>query len=626
VLSSTSFFAMKNLARAQTTTVALLLAAVFVLSHPYIGIRHDGILYLGEALVDLDPARMAHDLFFLFGSQASFSVVPRLYSQAIQWMGIGDATRCLLAVSLGASFCAAYWVLHKLTRGDLFAWSMLCVFVGAPVYGGERVFAYSEPFFTARSLAEPLVLLGIGFLVRDRVLFAVVSMLVAVFAHPLIALPGLILCGAWLVVEDRRWLWGLLLAFVPVGLGLAGIAPFPDLFQRYDSTWMAVVQEVNSFVFPLNWSAGDWGTVFFDVAVLGWLVRAGWAARGASWQLAFAALVCGVSGICMSIVGADLLSDVLLTGLQTWRTQWLMHWTAMALAPTLMLHLWRSGSHNGRSAALCVLASILCLTSFGPIFLMSGAALLIYFERRAPVGKTIPAAMAALCIALGALLAYRQIAALTAFIGLLGGSIPVQVSRPLSITVVIVLILFAGLRYLPRLRALGIVLPAVLLAVVVAGWDQREEWTVYQEDYSAKRDLLWKDTVRADDSVYWYREVRAPWLMMHHANYFSPNQASGVLFNRRTAIELDARSKTTGLLDLQETICRMMNNLNKTETACEPDIVVVKDICTNVDHLSFVVLQSLLPVKPANELRTGFIQHGFATTFYLYRCSDIMAS
>ena len=570
---------------------------------------------------------MADDLFFLFGSQASFSVVPRIYAKCIAWLGIGEAARDLVAFSLCAYFLASVWVIRRLTTRKLFAWGLFAVFVGAPVYGGHKVFAYGEVFFTARSLAEPLVLLGVGLLLRGRLLLAVVSMLAAGLVHPLIALPGLLLCWMWLVAEDRRWCWAAVLAVIPVGLGLAGLAPFDDLFRRYDSAWMAVVQDNNGFVFPFNWTPGDWGTVAFDVGVLGWWTWIGRQATAATsaTRLARAALMCGMLGIGVAIVGADLFENVLVTGLQTWRSQWLMHWVAMALAVPLFVHLWRIGSPNARSAALCIPASIFCLTSFGPICFMTFAVLLIVFERRAPVGRAIPIAFGLLSVALALLLAVRQVSALTAFIGLLGGSIPVQVSRPLSITVVTMLIVVAGLRYLPRLRIMGIVLPALLLCVAVLGWDQREEWTVYQENYSVRHALLWDDIVRTGDRVYWYREVRAPWLMMRHANYFSPNQGSGVLFNRRTAIELNGRASMTSILDLQETICRLMNNLTKNAAACEPDIAVVKDICTSADRLSFVVLQSGLPVKPAGTLRTGFVRDENESVFFLYRCSDILA-
>ncbi len=601
----------------------------FVLSHPYGGIHHDGIAYLGEALVDIDPARMADDLFFIYGSQATFTVVPHIYARAIEWLGVGDGTLGMLAVSLSAYFLAAYWLLRPLVDRRVLAWSMIVLFVAVPVYGGHRVFAYAEPFFTARSLAEPMVLFGLGWLVRKRTAIAIACMVAAMFVHPLIALPGLLLVWSWLVFEDRRWLWSALAGLVPIALGLIRIAPFDDLFKRYDAGWMTIVQEANPFVFPLNWRVGDWALVMFDLGVVVWIVKLATPVTTPMMtsmeRFARAAGAAGVIGLVMALVGADFLSNVLLTGLQLWRSLWLMHWTAMAGITAVLLHLWNQDNANDRAAALLLFASVLSLTTFGPLILVPGAFALSFFRKRLPVTRDLVVALSVFCVALAAVLLIRQVAALSTFIDLLGGSLAVQISRPLSMTLVLFSVVVAAMRYLPKWPVAGVAVAALLFVVAMAGWDQREKWTRYEEDYVSNYGLLWHETVAPSDRVYWFREVRAPWLMMRHANYYSPSQASGVLFNRRTAIELGERAKMIALLEFQESICRAMNNLNKSETSCEPDVEVVKNICDSAERLVFIVLQSALPVRPAAELRTGFIEHDYEKTFYLYRCADVAA-
>ena len=631
--SGTSFFSVNIRIAPRTLIVALLVAACFALSHAYSGIRHDGIAYLGEALVQLDPARMSDDLFFLFGSQAAFTIVPHIYAATIAWLGIGDGTRLLLALSLSAFFLASVWLLRPLVESRLLFWSLIVLFIGAPVYGGHQVFAYGEPFFTARSLAEPLVLFGLGWLVRKRAAIAITCMVAAMFVHPLIALPGLLLVWCWLVFEDRRWLWSALVGIVPVALGLVGVAPFDDLFKRYDASWMEVVQEANPCVFPLNWHLSDWALVVFDLGVVVGITRLATPMTPSMMtsmmtsmaRLARAAGAAGVIGLVMGSIGADLLSNVLLTGLQLWRSLWLMHWTAMAGLCVVLWHLWNQDNANDRAAALLLIASVLSLTTFGPLLLVPGAFALSFFPRRLPVTRDLVRALGVFCVALAAVLLARQVAAVSPFIAMLGGSLAVQISRPLSMTLVLFGVVVTATRYLPKWPAPGALVAASLLVVAVAGWDQREKWTRYQEDYASNHGLLWKETVAPSDRVYWFREVRAPWLMMRHANYYSPSQASGVLFNRRTAIELGERAKMIALLEFQESICRAMNNLNKSETSCEPDVEVVRDICDSAERLVFVVLQSALPVRPAAELRTGFIEHDYEKTFYLYRCADVAA-
>lgn len=604
----------------------LLLAAAFVMSHGYTGIRHDGILYLGEALLQVEPERMSHDLFFVFGSQASFSVVPHIYGYAIDWLGVGDGTRLLLACSFSAYFLVACWLVGKLSRGSIRFWSLVALFCATSIYGGHRVFAYAEPFFTARSFAEPVILLGIGLLIGGRTVVALAVLVVALLLHPLMGIPAFLFAGVWLTARDRRWLWASVPAsMAPLLLALAGVRPFDGLFASYDPAWMEVVQTANPFVFVTNWKVADWGTVVFDVGVLAWASRS---VDLSATMRAFArtAVVAGLIGIVASTVGADLFSNVLITGLQLWRAHWLMHWAAVALFVPLFVLQWRQGTVPRRASALLLLAAIQSITTFAPIVFIFSALLVVRFERRLVLSRATLVALVLLNVALVAILLVRQVAALHAFADLLGGTELVRIGRWLSITWIGLAIVALGMRFLPQRGLTGAGLASVFAALVLLGWDQREPWTVYQENYTKQHPLLWEKIVAPSERLYWFREIRTPWLLMHHANYYSPNQASGVLFNRKTALELDARSKLTGLLEFQETICRTMNALNRKATSCEPDLAVVKDICTQADHLSYVVMQSVLSVAPAGELRTGFIEDNYEKTFYLYRCSTVLGA
>lgn len=43
--------------------------AAWLLAHPYAGLRHDGVLYLGQVLHYLGVGDLQHDVFFAHGSQ-----------------------------------------------------------------------------------------------------------------------------------------------------------------------------------------------------------------------------------------------------------------------------------------------------------------------------------------------------------------------------------------------------------------------------------------------------------------------------------------------------------------------------------------------------------------------------
>ena len=45
------------------------LLAIWLLTHRYFGIQHDGIFYGVQALARIDPTAYRHDIFFALGSQ-----------------------------------------------------------------------------------------------------------------------------------------------------------------------------------------------------------------------------------------------------------------------------------------------------------------------------------------------------------------------------------------------------------------------------------------------------------------------------------------------------------------------------------------------------------------------------
>lgn len=98
------------------------------------------------------------------------------------------------------------FVLGRLLPTGFRFFGLVAVIVLPAGYGGWNVFSYAEPFFTARSLAEPLVLLGVVAWLTNRWAMAGLVWALASIVHPLQALP--VWVAAWLdrVSHDRRWL------------------------------------------------------------------------------------------------------------------------------------------------------------------------------------------------------------------------------------------------------------------------------------------------------------------------------------------------------------------------------------------------------------------------------------
>ena len=287
------------------------MCALWLLARPYVGLRHDGILYAGQALLQLLPETMSRDIFFEFGSQDRFSLVSRalagLYARwGVDVVQIMVPTLCQLALMV-----AAYWLLRSLPMQERWL-GLAAVAVMSHIYGGYAIFSFGERFLTGRTLAEPLAFAALILLMHGRWLLAGLCVCAAALLHPLVALPVIVIGWVHLCLQDRRWAWAALSMAVPLALGVAGVVPFAGLFETFDESWWAAVVKHNGHVLVSLWLVADWQIVVLDLAVLAGASRI---LAGPIAGLARATLIGSIVLICVSAIGADLFRNVLVTQL-----------------------------------------------------------------------------------------------------------------------------------------------------------------------------------------------------------------------------------------------------------------------------------------------------------------------
>lgn len=606
---------------------ALVVAGLWLLARPYVGLRHDGILYLGQALLHLHPAAFSKDIFFAYGSQDSFSVV----SPVLAWMYATWGLDIVQIVVPTAAHVALLALLLVLLRPlpALDRWlGLAATAVLSHVYGGYNIFAFAERFLTGRTLAEPLALAAIVLAALRRPVLALLLIVPTAAMHPLVALPAMTVVWLMLCLQDRRWLWLVLLAAAPVLLALVGTKPFTSLLQTYDAAWWSGVEGSNGQVLMSLWRWTDWQTVLLDVGVLAVAARLLPQPLNA---LAIATIVATGLLLGVSVVGADLLHNVLLTQLQVWRVLWLTRLFALVLLPAVWLWAWRRGP-AGRLAALALATAVVAVNGMWD----SGWALLLWaagtwWLMRRPVH--LSAAMQRLATLCTVIALLGLSAAVTGRVATLlmqpGGSLDDRTVLLLAFTLPTISMPIAAALLLSWQRGRAALLLATALAGVGAAygasaWDRRSPETRYLET-SLTRSHPFQPFIPETAQVYWHEAVASTWMLLKRPNYYSVHQGAGLLFSRDTAIEYARRRDAFAALKLQVEVCRLLGALNGDKhdaQTCVPTREVVEDLCRypqGPDFLVFerdvgkgVVAQWRYPSASAED-----------PTYYLYDCIQL---
>jgi hypothetical protein len=601
-------------------TTALILGAVLLLSHPYTGIRHDGILYAGEALARMLPGEFHDDPYFLFGSQGRFTLLPTAYAWLITTFGLGGGSIVGMLTAFALYLGAAAWLVTWFAPSRLVAACLLSVVLGWSIYGGHRIFAYSEPFLTARSFAEPVNLFAIGLILRRRLILGAIVMLIAFAIHPLLSIGGALLIWCYLALDKPRWLIVPVIGLVVLaGCASVGFGPFDDVATRYDRQWLDYLHEVNPQAFVTTWTGRDYGVIAFTGGVMIFAIRL--AREEAHRRFALAALAASVIALTTSVLLVDVGGNAFAGKLQVARAVWLMQWLAMAALPLIVVALWNKGAH-GRVAALFLVIGWIAPFSIAPGILAIMALLIDTIGRQFVVTQTTTRLVA------GAALLACLIITVQFEIRVVQGARAQQLtglemlSQAVSLGVVLMIGALLFLRVAPRLGPAAPLIAVLLFVGATAGWDQRSPWKQKLEAVTPGA-YLWTDLIEPGARVYWFRDLMAPWVLLGHANYYTDQQASGAVFSRDMVMELQRRQKVTAILEFQEQICRMMNNLSEKQSSCEPDVEAVRAACVD-GGIDYIVMQSSLAGPSAiASYDTGVTENGYEKKFFLYRCSAL---
>jgi hypothetical protein len=601
---------------------ALFFCAVWIGTHSYQGIWHDGKLYLGQALFRLYPDIFRHDLFFKYGSQDQFTVFSSLYAWTIDSLGLGTAPFILMVIGQCLFIVALLLCCVALFGNKLGIWAALAVAAVARYYGGGEIISYSETFVTARNFAEPLCLFGIWLVLIRRWWWALAALIGAALFHPLTTLPCMLIWWLSLASQNRRWFYLGLVAFALPVLGAMQIAPFDRLLQSYDETWWGMITR-NPFIIPTDWRVKDWIAVVFDMSLL-WF-----GSRFIAEQRIrhFMRVVIVVAVVCelMAVMATSLFQNVLLTGLQLWRVQWVLHLLAICTIPVAVYSLWNLRGTARLSAIFLAIAGYL-----NPYPGALGAVLLaawLYHEHKkaTPLSRPITiflwvaaGAMVLMKAGVGLIILLRPDPQLAFISSYTGPSLRnILLALPLYwVGWGLCLWLYFGLQR----RGLAYCAAIAMIAYAIVLWDQRDPWKKYLEQDHAEPHPF-KQHLKPNGEVFWYGEVLAPWILLKTPSYLEDSQGGGLLFNRGTAMAFSERTKALTVLRFQTEICAIADFLND-DKGCEPSNDVVKEACEVSKELDAMILPWKIPDTERVKWTISLPESKRETTFYLYKCDN----
>ena len=621
----------KEITRKFPTGLSAALVLVLTLfAQPYFGVRHDGVLYLGQVIHRLWPKTLAQDLFFAHGSQDSFSIYSLTFAPLYWLADVAAIQMAAVVLSQIASLTALFRLMRPLNDPRL-AWSaLLAPAVMMHLYGGTGALGFGETFLTARTVAEPLALWGLACWLERRLAWGAVLLVLSTLFHPLMALPALVVAWLWACMEDKRWL-GALALLVPVLLmAWLGIGPGAALFKRYDPRWWALIKEVNELVVLDNWVREDWQSALADAAVLGAASRLLPAplSRLAGCTLAAAASLLGLAAL-----GGELLHNELLTQLQLWRGLWLARALAVTCTPALLWTLWCS---NGRLGPMLALSTALALTVCDlrwpvgiPVLLVwTGLHALVWHQGKALSPGLIRLSMAAsLAGTLGlGLMMFLHLRAtpIDEVTSLDFGTIGlVLLCWPLPVIAAAAWLLNRPLRARWQALLVGLAVGASVLFAAMQ-WDHRTPLARALEA-GLKREHPFSAWIPPQAQVYWHDQLSAPWLLLHRASYYARGQGAGLLFNQGTADDYGPRWAAFRSIRQKRESCeatRQLTGVHAGDAPCwQLSESQVREVCISEQRLDFVVAPERYS-KPPLSIWTVPAAIEDPKVHYLYACSQ----
>ncbi len=542
----------------------ILLLIVDVLSNPYAGLVHDARLYALQALSHLYPGRYLKDLFFLYGSQDSFSLFSEIHALAIAGFGLYNGSWLLYVCCRVLFYSGILSFFRRLLTSNAWAFIAACLIAAGPVK--YIFFEINEPFLTARLPTVGLSLLAMSLAYRNANILSIFSILVAGLLHPLMALgPGLILVIYWFC--KRQWVILIVLSFCTIFIAIAIIMLRPEtitqltLAAKFDPDWLSIIRERSIYLFPPNWMQADWLTIGSGIG----LVAVGYSFFSREQHIIILAItsvaILGIISTMIVLSGPQLVFPL---QLQPWRFFWALQLVTPAIACIVSRKLLMNQFFFQKMAGMLIAASFLLAGSssewttswlifaavimlFGPLisscklesnlwqYFLIGVGILIFI-------LPLPMVISNLSTLFGNYSAANESSLIFSFPLLLG-----PYFRMAALAVVVVILTFFTRKKTTLLILFGLASllilnsrqPFIYPQIIMDERNFNNQWNRLDENIDWQKHIPVGSVILIDGSL----PIGAIWFDLQANSYFSKIQGAGVLFSRDLALEYKKRQQ-----------------------------------------------------------------------------------
>jgi len=318
-----------------------MLTVLWCLTHRFQIFSSDGVLYALQAMARLNPV-LGHDVYLGNTSQDHFTVFSRIYAWFLVLFGLGNAAMSLYLICT-VTFAAAAWAAARGLLGSNLAWvAVLMLIVTTGSYGAYEVFNYSETYLTARSLAEALIVVALAAHLNGWKICGLIVAAAAMFVHPLMALPGLLLLVLLWMPMKHAVAAAAMGCFATLAIAVTAVAlpQSAHFLTVMDAPWLEVVRERSQFLFLKYWKWKDWETQVrpFLCLTLSLLVFDDARVR----RLCGASMLVGAAGLVVALIAGNVGPVAILLQGQAWRWFWVTAFVSVLLLAPTAVRAWQN--------------------------------------------------------------------------------------------------------------------------------------------------------------------------------------------------------------------------------------------------------------------------------------------